>query len=270
MHLHYRESGRGEPLFCLHGGMGLDHHIFLPWLEELAPVARVILFDFSGNGASRSDLPPEELSHDVWVEDIETLRQHLGLDRISLLGHSYGGLLAQAYALRHPGRISKLVLSNTAPVVDFGSVIVANAQARGTPAQVEEALRVLTSPAAGDREMEDGFSELLPLYFHQWNAEAGRTLLEGVGFRATAFNAGNGHELGAFDTRERLGELRSPVLVISGGDDWIMPREHGGRRLAELIPGARHVVLEKSGHFPFVEETEAFVDAVATFLKEAD
>ena len=100
-------------------------------------------------------------------------------------------------------------------------------------------------------------------------ADVGRRLLHGVRYRADAFNVGNGRELPAFDTRDRLGSLEVPTLVISGAHDWIMPEEHGGRRLAELIPGARHVVFEESGHFPYVEENPRFADTIAGFLREA-
>lgn len=269
MHLHHRDIGEGTPLFCLHGGMGLDHHVFLPWLQDLGAGIRTVLFDFSGNGASRPDLPAEDMSHRAWVDDIESLRRHLGLEQIAVLGHSYGGFLAQEYALLHPERVSRLILANTAPVVDFGEAIVANAQARGTPEQVELAMRILTSPVDGDKEFEDAFRVLLPLYFHRWDPEVGEQLLEGVRYRADAFNVGNGWELPTFDTRDQLGGLDIPTLVLSSSDDWIMPQEHGGRRLAELIPGARHVVLDECGHFAYVEQTQRFVESVRAFVLEA-
>ncbi|MFQ5537651.1 MAG: alpha/beta fold hydrolase [Gemmatimonadota bacterium] len=268
MHLQYREYGDGAPLFCLHGGMGLDHHLFQPWLLGLAPDFRVILFDFSGHGGSVPDLAADRMSHDVWVEDIETLRRHLELDRIAVLGHSYGGYLAQEYALRHRERVSRMILANTAPVMDFTPAVMENLHARGTPAQIEAGVRAFTAPVENDARMEEVFRLLLPLYFHHWDADAGRTLLEGVRYRAEAFNAANGGELPAFDTRERLGTLDVPTLVLSGGDDWIMPEPCGGRRLAQGIPGARHVVFRQIGHFPYVEETDHFLAVVRDFLRE--
>lgn len=248
--------------------MGLDHHLFLPWFEGLGDEPRVVLFDFSGHGGSRREMPADELSHEVWVRDIEALREHLGLDRIAVLGHSHGGLLAQEYALAHPDRVSHLVLASTVPVLDYAGEIIENARARGTPEQAELAARVLGGAVRTDTELRDAFGRLLPLYFHRWDEAKATALLDGLSYRADAFIAGNERGLPGFDTRARLPELDVPTLVISGADDWIMPLEHGGRRLAAAIPGARLVELESSGHFPYVEESEAFFEAVTTFLRE--
>ncbi len=248
--------------------MGLDHHVLLPWMGELGEGVRAVLFDFSGHGASRRGLPPEAMGHDVWVQDIEDLRTHLGLERFVLFGHSYGGLLAQEYAQRYPERLAALILCNTAPVVDFGEVIVANAHRRGTAEQAATVVRALTEPVQTDSEMERLFRTILPLYFHEWDADVGRRLLDGVRYRAAAFMVGNTRGMPSFDVRPWLPDLRVPTFMISGDDDWIMPEEHGGRRLASLIPGSRHEVLTDCGHFSYAERPDAFRDVVRSFLRE--
>lgn len=264
--LYIREMGTGTPLVCLHGGMGLDHTLFLPWFDAFAKTHRVVLFDFTGNGRSRPDAPDEAMSIAAWVEDVEKVRAGLGLERITILGHSFGGFIAQEYALRHPDRLEAMILANTAPVVDFGAEILANAKARGTPTQVEAVTRGLTTPTPSDPAMAETFAAILPLYFHRWDPEAGAALLEDIVYRHRAFNVGNTREMPGFDTRERLGGIRTQTLVLSGADDWIMPSEYGGRRLAEGIRGARHHVFQESGHFPYIEEPQAFVAEVTAFL----
>ena len=111
--IYYKTLGRGLPLLVLHGGPGADHTDFLPALKPLARRCQLVLIDERGSGRSERLSDPKRYTLDWMVKDIERVRKHLRLPQLLVLGHSFGGILAQAYAVRHPGRILGLVLAGT-------------------------------------------------------------------------------------------------------------------------------------------------------------
>src|SRR5580765_5990208 len=111
--IYYEALGRGQPLLILHGGPGASHDYFLPYLLPLARTNRVVFIDERGSGRSQKLEDPKGYTVENMVEDVESVRAALGLGRISLLGHSYGGVLAQAYALKYQKNLSHLILCST-------------------------------------------------------------------------------------------------------------------------------------------------------------
>ena len=111
--IYYKTLGRGVPLLLLHGGPGADHTDFLPALKPLARHCQLVLIDERGSGRSERLSDPKGYTLDWMVKDIERVRKHLRLPQLVVLGHSFGGILAQAYAVRHPKRILGLVLAGT-------------------------------------------------------------------------------------------------------------------------------------------------------------
>lgn len=268
--LHYEVLGRGAPMLLMHGGLGLDHTTLRPWLDPLAARLQLIYYDHLANGRSAFTGDPDSLDHDLWVETADSLRDHLGHDELTLFGHSYGGLLALEYTLRHPERVRGLVLSNVAPAFDYPDAVMANAQRKASDAVAfQGVVDALSGPAADDEAFAQTFRTITPLYFHAYDPERHGAVLEQVQFRADAANRSTFACLPGYDVRDRLGEIRTPTLVISGADDWIMPPEHAGARVAAGIDGAEHVVFERSGHWPFVEETDRFLLVVREWLDRA-
>ncbi len=265
-HLYAVTLGAGPTLLTLHGGLGLDHTLFRPWLDPLGEECRLVYYDHRGHGRSERPRSFEGYSHATWVDDADALRQSLDTPRVIVLGHSYGGFLALEYALRHPDRVSGLVLSNTAPAMHHAEAVLANAERRGGAKMLERVRELLTEPIPDDDAFAEGFGDILPLYFHRYDPDLGSRMLAHLRPCAAAFNHANAHCLPGYDVRERLSDIQVPTLVLSSADDWIMPVEHGGDILAAGIPEARHVVFERSGHFPYVEEHEAYVEAVSAFV----
>ena len=113
--IYYMTVGRGAPLLIVHGGPGASHDYFLPYLLPLARHNRLIFIDERGSGKSESLEDPKGYTVENMVEDVEAVRQGLALGRISLLGHSYGGVLAQAYALKYQNNLTHLILASTFP-----------------------------------------------------------------------------------------------------------------------------------------------------------
>ncbi|MDR3774636.1 MAG: alpha/beta fold hydrolase, partial [Terracidiphilus sp.] len=113
--IYYVSIGHGAPLMVVHGGPGADHTYFLPYLLPLARTHRLIFIDERGSGRSQRLQDTSLYTVENMVEDVEDVRQALNLGKISLLGHSYGGVLAQAYALKYQQNLSHLILNSTFP-----------------------------------------------------------------------------------------------------------------------------------------------------------
>src|SRR5580692_9151979 len=111
--IYYTTVGRGAPLVIVHGGPGASHDYFLPYLLPLARTNKLIFIDERGSGRSEKLEDVKQYTVENMVSDVEAVRMALNLGKISLLGHSYGGVLAQAYALKYPEHLSHLILAST-------------------------------------------------------------------------------------------------------------------------------------------------------------
>jgi proline iminopeptidase len=111
--IYYKMLGRGAPLVIVHGGPGASHDYFLPYLLPFARRNKVVFIDERGSGRSQKLEDPSGYTVENMVEDVEAVRHALGLGKISLLGHSYGGVLAQAYALKYQANLTHLILGST-------------------------------------------------------------------------------------------------------------------------------------------------------------
>lgn len=269
--LYCETLGHGRPMLLMHGGLGLDHTVFRPWLDPLADSAELVFYDHLGNGRSEFEGAPGELTHELWVETADQLRAHLGHERVVLFGHSYGALLALEYALRHPDRLDALILSNVAPALDYPDAVMANARRKAPDdATFQAVIDLLSGPLPDDDAWAAAFRQISPLYFHDYDPAQHDAVLDDVAFRVVPMNRSTFECLPAYAVEDRLGGVNVPTLVLSGADDWIMPPEHAGDRVAAAIPDAQHVVFERSGHWPFVEEPERFVQVVRGWLAQLD
>jgi len=113
--LYVRVIGKGQPVIVLHGGPDFDHSYFLPDMDRLKDTFRLIYYDQRGRGKSADNVRPEDVTLVSDLDDIDRVRQHFRLNSVVLLGHSWGTVLALEYALRHPTRVSDLILMNPAP-----------------------------------------------------------------------------------------------------------------------------------------------------------
>jgi proline iminopeptidase len=113
--LYYRTVGQGPPIVVLHGGPDFDHYYLLPELDRLAETFQLVYYDQRGRGRSAEGVAPDDVGIESEVADLDGVRRHFGFYTIAVLGHSWGGLLAMEYASRHPGRVSHLILMNSAP-----------------------------------------------------------------------------------------------------------------------------------------------------------
>jgi pimeloyl-ACP methyl ester carboxylesterase len=271
--LTYRKLGSGPVLVCHPGGPGFSSTYFgdLAGLYE-----RFTLVMVNPRGTARSDRPADPSAYRIedYVADLEEVRGHLGLERMLLLGHSHGGVVAQAYAAEHPGRVRRLVLAST--LARFGPEQAAAMQAgmerRSAQPWYPDALAALEAEQEGrfesDQELGDLVFRELPLYFARYGAvEAGYLdTLRTESINADTLKLFNGEIFNTFDLRGRLGSITAPTLVITGDDDFICGPVCSAE-IAAGIPGAREVVVADSGHMLFIEQARAFHDEVAAFLE---
>jgi proline iminopeptidase len=266
--LYYHTHGVGRPVLLMHGGLGLDHAALPPAFDDLGDQATLIYYDHRGNGRSARPASFDDVTHATWVDD--ALRAQLGYERIILFGHSYGGFLAQEYALRYPERLDGLILCCTAPALDYMDVIQANAAARGRPEQLAALGDAFSRPMIGDADFGAIWRALAPLYYKRYDAEASARMDAATVYSGSAWNHVNANCLPFFNVLDRLGEIKTPTLIISGADDWITPPAQGGQRLHAGIPGSELVVFEESGHWPFIEDPERFKQIVREWIAGLD
>lgn len=258
--IYYREAGGGLPCLVMHGGLGFDHS-YLAGLDVLGDALRLVYYDHRGNG--RSGRPPiETLTFAQLADDADALRAHLGHERLAVLGHSFGGAVALEYALRHPERVSHLILVCTAPRFDVSDPAAAERLVRkGMTAGIAEALA-----HAGESDAAlHSYAELAgPLYFHAFDAARYRRITADIVYSAAAMV--RGFQIAAeWEILSRLAALRTPTLLVAGGGDAITPPE-ASMALQRNIPGADLVVLQRSGHFPWIEQPQEFAAAIKNLI----
>jgi len=271
--LGYHTMGRGPVLVCHPGGPGFSSLYF----GDLAGLwERFTLVLLNPRGTGNSGRPGDSRAYQIgdYVSDVEELRVHLGLEKLLLLGHSHGGVVAQAYAARHPGRVERLVLAST--LARFGGpqqeAMREGMDKRSGQPWYPDAVAALEEEQEGkfssDEEMAGLVFRELPLYFaHFGGAEAGYLdTLKTEKLNADALKLFNKEIFETFDLRGELGAISAPTLVITGEADFIC-----GPVCAEEIvggiKGARKVIVGDSGHMIFVEQPEEFEREVAEFLE---
>lgn len=260
--LHCMEEGEGFPLLVHHGGPGLDHTVIAPHLDPLAEHLRLICYDHRGSGRSARPHGSSDPYHiDHFVSDIGGVAKGLGLDRFALLGHSFGGIVALHFALAHPDALSHLILVCSPASHHFVDDVEA-ALPDYLDAQALAELNSLQDSDPSDHVIRRSLELLAPVYFHDPKrvSELG---LDSVRFGPETQAVWDSLE--GFDLRPRLGEIRVPSLVIAGAHDRSVSAEQA-REVADALPKGRLLVMENSGHYPFVEEPEPFLSAVLEFL----
>jgi len=281
--IYWKSIGEGPPLVLLHGGPGSNHRYFLPHVLELARTQRLVLIDQRGCGASGPASDASLYTLDAMVADLEAVRLALGLESFALLGHSFGGLLAQAYALfdAEAGRssaLTHLVLVGTA----------SSAQAVDADfARIRKSLPAKTRAAIAAHEKRGIFgadgayrpeyakvcqAALQPYNYHRPPADGhvdesqvAWPVLREMWVRKSDFRIdGN---LRGFDFTKALRKLRVPTLVLAGSRDLVSAKS--ARATQDAIPGSQLVIVPDTGHMLFVEQPALFASLVTRFLQMA-
>jgi len=223
--LAYHRSGSGPTLVCHPGGPGFSS-LYLGDLAGLGDELELVLLDPRGTGGSD---PASGYQIADYASDLEELRGQLGLERLLLLGHSHGGVVAIEYAARHPERVERLVLASTLPRfgAEQNAAMEAAIAARAGEPWFDDAIAALKTELAGDfetgRELMDLTLRMMPFYFASYGDEERAYIesLAGDELCVDALRLWEKEIFEHFDLRPRLSELTMPTLVITGSEDFI-------------------------------------------------
>jgi proline iminopeptidase len=275
--LWYRDVGHGQPIIILHGGPDFDCNYLLPELDRLADGLRLIYYDQRGRGKSARNVQPEDVSLHSDIADIERVRRAFQLDAVAVLGHSWGGLLGMEYALRHPERVSHLILLNTAFASNEDRLLFQEARRTNAAATLEK-MRVLAASAG----FQEGDPETVAAYYRLHYSTTVRqpaqldALIDRLSTGVTRESMLKSRAIEArllqdtwladgYDLLPALRRLRIPTLVIHGEADFI-PIQCAAR-IADAIPEAHFVLLPDCGHFSYLECPEAVRTAIDAFFQ---
>jgi proline iminopeptidase len=251
-------------MFVLHGGPGCDHTYFRPFLHPLAEQVQLVFIDHRGNGrSSRTDEATYTIEQ--MADDVEGLRQYLGLGPVLLLGQSFGGMVAQMFATRHPASVTKLVLSNTTPSMQFWDEAQEMADQMATPEQQAVIPALFNGEIESQQAFDDWWAVCMPLYFRHPNDVV---ISEVEGRMTGAYEVANymmANEIPKYDVRDALPQVSVPTLVLAGRYDWVTPLGQS-QLMDELLPDSTLVVFDDSGHMPHIEENEKYLAAVRDFI----
>lgn len=267
--LGYDVAGDGAPLVCLPGGPGRAAE-YLGDLGGLDKTRRLVLLDPRGVGSSDDAADPETLRVDRLVEDVEALREHLGLKQVDLLAHSAGAVLATLYAATYPQRLSHLALitPGLAAVDVYGTEQDAEAilERRVGEPWYPAAYSALERIMTGDLSLE-AFRASRPLFYSRWTVAAQAHATLGTAERHVTARQGYfaGVTIDALAVKTALAQLSAPVLLYAGDQD-AMVTPAMVQQAAALFHDARVVVQAGVGHFPWVDDPAPFAAAVESFL----
>ncbi len=281
--IYYKMLGRGAPLMIVHGGPGASHDYFLPYLLPLARHNKLIFIDERGSGRSQKLDDPSGYTVENMVEDVEIVRQALGLGKISLMGHSYGGALAQAYALKYQANLTHLILGSTWSSTKAINEIFVRMKENMSPELRERINRLEAAGLFGhgkDYEKNrytndymiaawgEGYFPYLyqnhpdpnydpidngkmawDLYREMWG-EHGEFIIDG--------------NLKSVEYTDRLATIKVPTLILVGDHDESDPSL--SQAMHEKIAGSKIVIFPKAGHMTFVDDTGMFIKTVDEFL----
>ncbi len=237
--IYYELDGSGLPIMLMHGGLGADHWTF-HWPGAIPPLAntyKLVYYDHRANG--RSGGTPDTVTFSNLIKDAEVLRQTLGLGKVVVLGHSYGGLIALYYAVSYPNSIAGLILYSTAP--NFFNAFKGNLPPDLENRKCPSANYYFSEEKCLEVEAKDQTIKKFTTWYACYNEE------------------------NTFDMTPNLKEIKVPTLILAGKYDFVFPISDQ-EKMDELIPNSWLVIFEKSGHSSHIEEPETFQNAIRKFL----
>lgn len=254
-------------LFMLHGGPGGDHLRFKQHSIALQDSAQLIFIDHRGCGQSKKT-KASDYTLENNVEDIEALRKHLGLKRIAILGTSYGGMVAQAYAVRYPKHVEKLILVATSPSYRFIDEAKDYLQEHGTEKQIAACEKLWNGSFKNHKQIIDFFAVMESLYSttSKKNRKQAYSKSKTI-WSHEALNKGFGGFLRDFDVIPQLKKIHCPTLILAGENDWIC-RPSQSKAIAKHIPHAKLKLFKNCGHAIAVDKHNDYIRLISQFLNK--
>lgn len=275
--IYYETIGNGHPLMVLHGGPGLSHTYFLPYLLPLAKHHRLIFLDERGSGRSQrlTDLSGYTLAN--MACDVNAVRLALDVKTLDVMGHSFGGVLAQEYAIKYPSAVRRLVLASTwssARRINEDFSRIKNAIDPDLRARIEamEQKSIIGTDGAQLPEYRKLADEAEAPYNFVGRPPAWDARDEGLGWDVLITMWGSRSDfhidgnLAGVDFVPQLRNLKIPTLIIYGDHDLLTAASAAESH--EAIRGSKMITLMPSGHMTFVDQTTVFLSDIETFLDD--
>lgn len=266
----YKTFGKGEPILIINGGPGMNSEGFSYLAQRLAKENQTIIYDQRGTGKSiLKELNSKTITMKAMVEDIESLRKHLKINKWTVLGHSFGGMLASYYATQYPNSIDKIILSASGGV-DLGLTNYVAQNINNNLSQIErDSLSYYNAKIdKGERSKANLLGRgraLAPAYLY--NKKNIPTLAERLTQGNPILNQLIWDDLGKikFDCKPLLKNFHQPVLIIQGKQDIIKPET--AEIAHKTFKNSKVVLLDKCGHYGWLDTEEVYFKAIFDFLK---
>lgn len=265
-----RSLGSGDPIIIIHGGPVLDHSYLLPQMDQLASNYHLIYYDQRACGKSAVDVDTATMTLQGFADDVKMLSDSLGLIKPTILGHSWGGLIAMKYATSYPEHIGKLILSNSIPPnneewQEEQKII----KEKVTEDQNQRQNTILSSGEL-TRDPASAVKKLMLLSFE--NQFYNITYLDSLQLniptdymtRSAKFQY-LGPDLVSFDLYQTLSTLEVPTLIIYGDKE--PAAVFSASHMASHFPNCTYEIIENCGHFPFIEQPEDYFTILLQFLE---
>lgn len=267
--LYCKVIGKGEPLVILHGGPGLSHDYFLPYLLPLAKQFQLILFDQRAQGKSALTLDSTQVSVQAMVDDVEGIRQAFHLGKIHLMAHSWGGNIAIRYAAQHPESLKSLILVDVVPLNPQAWEEKMQQMPPPSPQDSLERAALMASEGFKKREVAT-FEKLMLLNFRRTaydptNMENLHLNLAPTFFESNRLLGYMGMEGMMYDLTETAKKIATPTLIIHGNAD-LIPLA-ADLEIQRTVPNSSLEQFMQSGHFPFVEEPKKFNRTIRAWIR---
>lgn len=259
-------ASSGTPLLLINGGPGFDHvylHLGDPVWKQIAQDRPVVFYDQRGNGRSPKLTADQTCTLADQINDLDAVVKHLGVDQVDLLGHSWGGYLAMAYAARHPEHLDKLIIVDSAAPKWADTLFLFN---EVYPETVEKQNAVAFGRELGDKDARERDLDLYLTMLFYSGAKRQEFMRAAKEFAVDFdINQRLDADLRRFDLNPELAKFDVPTLVMTGRFDMnVAPVV--AYKIHEAIPGSEFTVFEKSGHLPFFEQPEEFLARLRDFL----
>jgi len=266
--LWFKVSGAGPVCLMPTPAWGPSSDLWFRTLKPLEKKFTIVYLDSRGTGQSQRAKTTQEYRWDHLVADLDALRSHLKQEKVWLMGHSEGGMEILHYACKHPERVSGLVLLTTAAAMDeqLQKEMMSRLQRRKDEPWFGEAIKAFQTEFTSDEQLKTEFAKMLPLYWSDPNKIANHQEdFQAISWSAEAWRAQRESRRFPFDLTGQLKQVKAPALIVFSDDD-IFPPE-SAKRLHLCLPNSKLLLIEKAGHFPWLEQPDTFFADVPEFLR---
>ena len=268
--LWYKVSGTGPVCLMPTPAWGLSSDLYFRTLQPLEKIFTTVYIDSRGTGRSQKPVSTKDYTWEQLTADLEALRVHLQQEKLWLMGHSEGGTQVLHYAGAHPERVNGLVLFDAPAVRDEQSqqdVMSRMQQRRDQPWFAEATQAMQGGTVASDDDLKARMKTMMPLYW----ADPAKSApyagdFEATSVSVTAWRGQTDSHRAPFDFRDALKRVRAPALIVVGDEDFVCS-PLAAKRLHLCLPNSKLLVIEKAGHFPWLEQPEEFFRDVPAFLE---